>query len=618
MGRRFKVGGDTYDIPDDQVDAFTKDMGARAVAADAPSQRFTVGGEDYDIPADQVDAFRRDMMGDKMTIEPAGSTPSLERDPDEGDPDPIISDRTKVTSLPMQTLDEPDWSDKMMAGVAGFADSGSMGLPRMLPGGLGERYGANVDRAIGRAPGYGTAGRVAGAVANPINYVVPGGGFVGNAISGGVQSGVDSYAHGDPNDPDRAMNALADAGEGALVSGAVGKVLPALGGGVRKVGQAIEDSGLVNRAKAALGSGAEGFAAREGDDALTELGREIEQRGLHKGGILPQPQKTYLKNAEGLRDAAGPTMGAAEEEIAALANKPQVRADDVAEQIRARGPDAAVRDPGAAAADTRFRSKIADGLETNPEGNWQPDMDWNDALANRRNYDQQVKYQRVGKAPAKEQAYRDAADAMRGEVKGSLNRGVDEGSVPAPLRDQWIGANDDYHVGSQVLDNAEPYKPGTVEKALPLVAGGAGLATGNPTLAAAGYAGVKFVGPRADSAMAGMKGALGGATDLAGQGIEAAGQGMNGARAQGMARALSGPDSGIAQGRGNMLGEAALDALQNNPQLLGRYQTDFAQAASSPEPGAVNKLLIRLANTDAEFRQGPMQELQNMTSAGGF
>jgi len=69
-------------------------------------------------------------------------------------------------------------------------------------------------------------------------------------------------------------------------------------------------------------------------------------------------------------------------------------------------------------------------------------------------------------------------------------------------------------------------------------------------------------------------------------------------------------------GRGNLLGDAALDALRNDPSVLGEYQGEFAKAASSSESGAVNALITRLAARDPKFRTGPMLELQRMTAVG--
>lgn len=65
-----------------------------------------------------------------------------------------------------------------------------------------------------------------------------------------------------------------------------------------------------------------------------------------------------------------------------------------------------------------------------------------------------------------------------------------------------------------------------------------------------------------------------------------------------------------AEGRGNMLGDAATQLLQTEPQALGRWQQEIAQAS---QDGSVNQLIIKL-NRDPEFRAGPGMRLQQMTA----
>lgn len=67
-------------------------------------------------------------------------------------------------------------------------------------------------------------------------------------------------------------------------------------------------------------------------------------------------------------------------------------------------------------------------------------------------------------------------------------------------------------------------------------------------------------------------------------------------------------------GRGNLLGEAALAALQHDPDVLGEWKDQFAKAAASPDRGAVNTLIGRLATREPRFRVGPMVDLQKMTA----
>jgi hypothetical protein len=72
-------------------------------------------------------------------------------------------------------------------------------------------------------------------------------------------------------------------------------------------------------------------------------------------------------------------------------------------------------------------------------------------------------------------------------------------------------------------------------------------------------------------------------------------------------------DTVTQQSRGNMLGPAASDLLKTEPQALGQWQGQFAQAANEG-PEALNALIIKL-ESDPQFRAGPLARLQQMTGA---
>lgn len=77
------------------------------------------------------------------------------------------------------------------------------------------------------------------------------------------------------------------------------------------------------------------------------------------------------------------------------------------------------------------------------------------------------------------------------------------------------------------------------------------------------------------------------------------------------------PAQATASGRGNLLPQVALDVLYGgNQQALGPYASDFAQAAVSRDPNAVGALISRLTQTDPQFRQTVLPELQRRTQAG--
>lgn len=90
--------------------------------------------------------------------------------------------------------------------------------------------------------------------------------------------------------------------------------------------------------------------------------------------------------------------------------------------------------------------------------------------------------------------------------------------------------------------------------------------------------------------------------------------GANQAVSRSLDRSEATAENATNAGRGNLLGDAALEALQTNPSALGPYAGEFAKAAASPEVGAVNTLITKLAQKDPAFRAGPMVELQRMTA----
>lgn len=117
------------------------------------------------------------------------------------------------------------------------------------------------------APGVAKVAQVAGSFANPIAALTPGAqsiaGAIGlNAASGALQGGIQGYAEGDPNDPQRAVKALKD----AAVAGGVGGVLGGAGEAVSGAGGA-----LYNRMRLKAGNvGADDLAAFMGKRNMTD------------------------------------------------------------------------------------------------------------------------------------------------------------------------------------------------------------------------------------------------------------------------------------------------------------------------------------------------------------
>jgi hypothetical protein len=148
----------------------------------------------------------------------------------------------------------------------------------------------------------------------------------------------------------------------------------------------------------------------------------------------------------------------------------------------------------------------------------------------------------------------------------------------------------------------------------------------------------------------GVPGAIGGAVlgaggnylgrnygqDIAGMGMRGIGQGMEGTgnamqalgRAAGPVSGVAGatePDRGgdpgaqaqreIENGRGYMLTDVVMDALRNEPQLLGRYASQFGQAmgAGGNRQDEISALITRLSHTDPDFRVNVLPALRART-----
>src|SRR5262249_55948216 len=143
----------------------------------------------------------------------------------------------------------------------------------------------------------------------------------------------------------------------------------------------------------------------------------------------------------------------------------------------------------------RYADKLSAGLDDlvppNPNAR---EIAFDEALAQRRGFDEGVNWnpdaggnpQSLASAirealvdPAYEKVDRVAANELRGGIKSALDQGVDAGNVPAPLRDAWKGANDDYALGKQVLEAPKPETPGGLMGAARAAIGpGAGAAAG--------------------------------------------------------------------------------------------------------------------------------------------
>lgn len=367
----------------------------------------------------------------------------------------------------------------------------------------------------------------------------------------------------------------------------------------------------INRVAASgvYGSDLAAMEANKGADYVQQLGRDIESKGLHRGsgplGFLPQPPETYGRNAAALRADAGSRMGQAENQVAGLEYQPLVDTTGLQNQMRSRADEASGMWDSAGANEATARNALADNIQ-NKAGDA---ASWGDALEQKRYFDKQIDWGRTGgisNSPMDEQIRREAAGNMRAGLQDSLQGGVQEGTVPRELADQWTGANKDFAVGAAVTDPAmlRVYREYGNQ---PISLGALAASAGNPGTAAAGQL-VKY---RGRSAMAGTQRALGGAAADYGNSDKLATmaeylQGAPMATAAGAAGdAIGGPSraqqeqaqserqrQATLEGRGQNLPQTINDVLVSQPEALGPYRADFEQAGRTP--GAIASLLAKL------------------------
>lgn len=262
---------------------------------------FVVDGDTYDIPDDKVDAFVSSMArnGKQVREEQESSAhPVPTAQPQERDqPDP-----------PTQTSDHGDWMSTLadLAVKFGLARRAAPGEDANAPArAAAPAYNARMQDAVDN-PGS-TALRKTAELAAPVVGGTATRGLAGNAAqaaAGLMQSYADDV---DPIDALKGMAAsmgLHGAGEAAFAAQ-----------------KGLGNAGLRARLSAA-GMDFDDVAKEKGAPAAYQLARDIEAKGLHKGsgplGFLPQPAGTYAENAGALTKQGLAGMQSAEKELAAL------------------------------------------------------------------------------------------------------------------------------------------------------------------------------------------------------------------------------------------------------------------------------------------------------------
>lgn len=513
----------------------------------------------------------------------------------------------------------PAW----VSALAGAFHGATSGLTNMVPG--GRAFNEWAQKSNDGSFGVGDFG---GSIANPTNFIP--GGLATRAAIAGVQGATRSASDTDGG----ALEALKQGGQDAGLAAALDVALGGAGKAVGALSRAAKESGLRARVAATghYGSSLRNLQKQKGSDYITKLGQEIEDRGLHRGdgplGFLPQPVETYADNAERLLKDAGQRMGASEDAISQLANPPSVPLENAAAKLEQSALDnGSMWDPaGRGASDfqgqlaANMRNVGTQGGDIGMEAGAPAMAEWNSAIKNRRFIDSQINYGRAAGyegAPMQEAVRRELRGDLATGIKDSLDQGVSDGNVPAELRDQWRGGNDDYRVGQDVFQpasNRVAREEGNQLLSLPtLIAGTAGAAAGGVagyqngggwSGGLAGAAGGALLRSRGKSAVAGALGNVAGAgamTATALQGLRSVAPGavswMNGSNGpQTSARDQSATNATSA---GYALG-SKVSQLMNSPQgsVLSPWAAEFANAEDDDRRSAIAE---RLARVDPRF-----------------
>jgi len=492
------------------------------------------------------------------------------------------------------------------------AQSATFGYGDEIVGALaGEQRGQAVrDRqqlAQERSPGWSLAGDVAGGLGMAAATGGIGHGIRGAAATGALEGGLAGAGYAD--DGDRLEGALQGAGAGAALGGAGGALGAGASGAASWVGEKaapwLREQGLLNRvASSGLYGGSMDRLAQNqgGKQGVAQLGEWMENHGLTQW------------TPEGIGDEAASMnsmwQGDQRAFIDDLAGRPEgmpmVDTGAVGDKLRREaGQLSQLPDADSARQVTQYRQE-AEALANKSEWDQMP---FDQALRARQGYDKAVNWDKLGGSREDglyEEVARDAGNGLRGGLVESL-----ENTSPE-LAPRWESIQENLGNSATIagVGNSRAMREfGNQPLSLPSLIGAAG--GGFPGMVAA--AAVKTGG------RAGAANVLGGASKAANWIGDMAGPaGAFGDAGGAIAAQEAGRDEGQQASRGFMLPQAAMQLLQSEPQALGPYQKQFADAAASPDSGAVKALLTKLRQSDETWRTTYLPKLQMVTGELDF
>lgn len=563
-------------------------------------------------------------------------------DPEEKDLTDELYGSHDEQDLTQELMAAPDAQPEAPTGHDPFGDMASSMLTGAADGataGLGQNVDAIKEFARSRQaanPGaYGT-GQAIGSFALPAVKGIKAAGalakFGSHALAGGINSGLEAGARGFSEADGGWLDKLEAGGSAALKGAAtgfgLGGVLGSAADGASAVQKSFAKKADLNRVAATglYGAQLRNLMQNKGDQYVQDLGRKIEEKGLHKGsgalGFLPQPAATYADNASALETNALGRMKGAESAIDELPSPPMVNTSDITNDLRKDAAKAAGSWDPAGETESNFRNQMADRIDNGSHevmGSGQKMAEWGNALQQRRGIDKQIDWNRRGgfeDASMKEQVRRQVAGDLRSNISSSLDQGVERGTVPENLSNDWKGGRDDYALAAAVKDPAMArvfQEYGNQKISLPgFISGAGGIATGNPIAGMAAAAGGQLIKTRGASALAGAQRGISAASNVAGAPLRAA-ESMTPGAVGLMAGSQDDktPVQLASESKVDRYPDAAMALEREDGSKLGRWRPQMLEAMKSPNYREdLQKLIDRLEVTDPEFRSKVLPEIQ--------
>jgi hypothetical protein len=484
-----------------------------------------------------------------------------------------------------------DQEDRTNMMENGAAEHGAPGLGGMIYGASAHALDPMREARLSASPGQQRVAELAGNFASPIGAMgVParGAGLFRAGVQGAAAAGLGGGIQRAADDP----NATAgDIGGAAIRSAAPGFLF---GAGAQSLSKGLAGYGVSagntadefrNRAAGMPESEATGMP----QEALAARAKQIEDAGLVTRPF--QSPAGYARNAQALAARGDATMRPAENAIAGLPEQPSVPVGDVIDAQRAEAQRlGGLADMRGNSPQMRYRNDVANRLEADAaEAGPNGELPWARALEQRRNFDANTKF---GANPGPQTSVNAARREVGNDLRGAVDQSLNSPNVPPELANNWRTGRDQYALGSQVNDQA-------------LKALGQGGQVPTNARDALGFAarrgGLSAVADTARAAQGGLGNVSGFGASPAPPG--AAMTGGNQALQSWMQSKGVNHNDGSSQGGAS--GNRAMQALQVNPQVLGKYADQFQEAERTGGSEAVNALINKLTFSDPEFRMGP-------------